>query len=167
MNRLMGRRNLVLGLFFGLPLMACMRVRADVAKPTDVLELITEEEAAAGPYTGKPPMLSKAFDAPVIRIESPEITREQVPRLRAPIKIRVDFEPAEGRAIDPESLKLTYLGGFPFGTIDKTKLVKPYFHENKIVADNVSVPKGHHTLRLAIADTAGGRAEVEFNFIVD
>jgi hypothetical protein len=76
----------------------------------------------------------------------------------------VRFVPEAGAAIDPRSFRATY--GFLGIDITARLLQHARFGGPELIADNVDVPMGSHTVTIAIADTPGHEARRTFQFSV-
>ncbi|HIJ59833.1 MAG TPA: hypothetical protein HPP56_04375 [Nitrospirae bacterium] len=96
---------------------------------------------------------------PTLDIISPELSGV----CKSPMKIDIKFTPKEGSFINFSSLKVELLKIIP---IDITHMVKPYTTEKGILAENISLPKGMHKLKLTLCDNLGGKTQVVYNVTV-
>jgi hypothetical protein len=108
------------------------------------VRLITDEEARA-PNQAVP--------------STRAITRGPGVRLMTPAEVhgrsfalKLAFEPRGGAAIDPQSLKVEYLKQPP---VDLTPRVRAGLQGLTIDLPQVTVPSGHHPLRVSIRDAEG------------
>ncbi|MBW1879220.1 MAG: hypothetical protein JRJ84_12730 [Deltaproteobacteria bacterium] len=117
--------------------------------PIEVLDLITEEEAAQpdAPPTRGP--VVDLTDGPVIRVESPE----DGATYGGPFPVRVEFLPgSNGLNPDFETLHVVYVKAMK---INITGRVKKFLNDNAIEVPSANAPNGRHTLRLYIEDVGG------------
>ena len=154
MNRLYGAWlpcALSLGLIcFGLA------VRGQTAGPSQIW-LVTPEEAALPPAAeaasltrGAPTEISREVSdlGPLIEILKPT---EGV-TLSSPTEITVRFTP-KGDPIDWGTLHIWLV---KLINIDITDRVRPYVTSGGIEIPDAQLPRGHHTVRISLADMTGG-----------
>jgi len=142
-------RRCCLVAFVSLLVFACIQTAS--AERSDILELITTEEAA----TPELPPSALHIDV-ALPGEGPEVdvlTPENGKPYKPPVEISIRFIPKDGADIDLSTLKVEYL---KFITIDLTKRVRPYATKEGIEIPKTSLPSGTHTIRLTIGDVSGG-----------
>jgi hypothetical protein len=112
-------------------------------------ELITQEElklenshphpAAAPKQTGQP-------GAPTIEVKQPDISKP----VKAPVSIKILFNPQIGAAINPKSFRATY-GWLGIDITDRI-LAHAQINSSGLTADNADIPPGQYRVTLQIAD---------------
>ena len=82
--------------------------------------------------------------------------------MASPLPLLIKFVPRNNVAIDPASVKLTYLKSKP---IDLTERIKKHVTEDGIDMSQAEVPPGTHIIRLDILDKQGrsGTAMIRLN----
>lgn len=122
------------------------------ALPAQAFQLITQAEAAL-PAAPTPDIgLRGLTRGPDVDQRSP--SPEAVTPL-GPLTLDVTFEPHNGVAVDPGTVKVTYLKE---PAIDLTQRLKPYITATGIKAGDVGIPPGTHMIRIDLADTQGRTA---------
>lgn len=140
--------------------MLCVLLAATVGRgPTAAAQefwLVTREEAAMPPAPEEQVAPRGLFEAgreepdtgPLIDVLKPLIGKVQ----SAPLEILVRFEPRTA-PVDLSSLKVTLMKFIP---IDLTDRVRPYASLEGIRIPDARLPSGEHTVRISVADNAGG-----------
>ena len=137
-------------------LIALLAVPA-VAQP---YELITPDEDArdrAAPKVPGPPDLPAP---PVIELVRPDISQA----VQNPVSIELRFNAVGGPAIDMATFRVTY--GWLGINITNRILEHATHQSDGLVANNVSLPAGDHSVTVSIANTAGKTASKTFRFSV-
>jgi hypothetical protein len=114
-----------------------------------VLVLISEAEAKlpASPDSG---MATRGLTrGPGIEMISPALGASNV---KSPLPLKIKFVGRNNVAVDPASVKLTYL---KFPVVDLTPRIKSYLTKDGIEMPQAEVPPGTHVLRLEMKDTEG------------
>jgi hypothetical protein len=152
------------------------------AAAAPAFDLVTESEAAK--WNGGTPAPSAEFrtrdfnaddaspncgstadndaENPRIRIRAPTLEKPLI----APIDIDLEFIPAGGTPIRPETLRVCYVGAV---TMDITRRItdRGSVTEHGLHVSGVQLPHGRHHLVLIIADQRGrlARRDAEFNVL--
>lgn len=114
--------------------------------------LISEAEAKL-PQAQDSSMATRGLTrGPAIELISPAIGTTSV---KSPLPLKIKFTGRNNIAIDPASVKLTYLKAPP---VDLTERVKSYVSKDGIDMAAAEVPPGTHVLRLDVKDTEGRTA---------
>jgi hypothetical protein len=92
---------------------------------------------------------------PEVVIVSPDLQGE----CRSPVSIVARFTPLSGHEVDLSTLKVEWL---KFITFDLTSKVRPFATQEGIMAEEVSLPRGRHKLRISLGDTGGGLTQLLF-----
>lgn len=116
------------------------------------VQLITEEEARL-PAAPKIATRGGITRGPSISVVSPD-PRSQI---RPPFAMTVQFRAHGGSAIDPTSVKVTYLKK---PAVDLTSRLKPAISASGIAMEGIDVPAGTHDIRIDVTD-ADGRTKSE------
>jgi hypothetical protein len=98
--------------------------------------------------------------APKIVVEEPDPTKP----IKAPITIRIKFEPQGDAKIDPSSFRATY--GFFALDITQRIIENAKVTTTGIVATNANIPPGRYSVTLQIADNKRRVGVQNFNFTV-
>lgn len=106
-----------------------------------VLALLSALIISASPAHGS--------DGPVIIVVSPQ----DGAKITAPFDVDVRFVPSPDAVVNPSSVKVEV--GKIFGDVDVTEKVRPYLSTEGIHIGEADFPKGHHTLKLSVADDKG------------
>ena len=103
-------------------------------------------------------------DAPAIVLHAPRDGGTYA----SPLGIDIGFQPADGVAIDPSTLKVTVVTHTLIGDLsfDITDDVSLYASAAGIRARRARIPAGEHTVTISIADTLQRRAERQLKIIV-
>ena len=103
-------------------------------------------------------------DAPAIVLHTPRDGGTYA----SPLGIDIGFQPADGVAIDPSTLKVTVVTHTLIGDLsfDITDDVSPYVSAGGIRARRARIPAGEHTVTISVADTLQRRAERQLTIIV-
>jgi hypothetical protein len=125
------------GLFIGL---ACSGARAEM--------LISEAEARLPASPDASMTMRGLTRGPGIEQISPDPDRGA----KAPLALKVKFLTRNNVAVDPASVKLTYLKASP---VDLTERVKPHLTPEGITMNAADVPPGTHLVRIELKDTNG------------
>jgi hypothetical protein len=91
---------------------------------------------------------SQRHMGPQIVVRSPQ----EGARITAPFELDIQFMSAKGAAIDLDSLRVHFRKVW---NIDITDYVRPYVSPEGIRMTNATLPRGRHTVTLAIADNQG------------
>lgn len=91
---------------------------------------------------------SQRHKGPQIVVRSPQ----EGARITAPFELDIQFMSAKGAAIDLDSLRVHFRKVW---NIDITDYVRPYVSPEGIRMTNATLPRGRHTVTLAIADDQG------------
>jgi len=97
---------------------------------------------------------------PLIQLLRPDISRP----ISNPTTIEVQFSAGSGPAIDMRTFKATY--GWLGINITNRLLAHARMTPNTLLAKNVDLPLGQHSVTLSIANTAGKAASRTFRFSV-
>jgi len=120
--------------------------------------LVTPEESAQAVSRAVTPIVNDP-EGPTINVREPGVVKEVKP----PVTIDVVFEPKEGKSIDFNTLKITYLKLFG---IDITDRMKPYITPTGLHSANAKLPPGDHNIEIAVQDTEGKKTTQRFSFKV-
>lgn len=131
-------------------------------------ELISKTEHAKflGNRSDKPnnilfrSLSNKTENLPDIKILQPQLGEEIV----SPTNIEITFKAKNNATIDIASLKFLY-GWLGFDITDRIKK-NSKITVTGLSANNVTLPKGEHVIRVKISDNEGRSAEKEIEFIV-
>ncbi len=93
--------------------------------------------------------------SPKINIHKPSISNA----VTSPINIDISFEADEGATIDIESIEVLY--GWLFDITDRIK-EHGQLSAKGLLASNVTLPEGNHTIKLVIKDNKGRKGVKEF-----
>lgn len=111
--------------------------------------LITEAEAAL-PSPGDSMMATRGLTrGPAVEQVAPSPDSKGV---KAPFPLKVSFAGRNNVAIDPSSVKVTYLRS---PSVDLTERIKAHVTPDGIEMPEVEVPPGTHVLRLDVRDQQG------------
>ncbi len=110
------------------------------------MELITDAEARL-PSAYAENKRAGLTRGPGIEIESPARAVD-----KAAMALKVGFKPRGGVAIDPKSVRVTYMKS---PAVDLTERVRSHVSESGIAIDAARVPAGEHQLKVDVADTEG------------
>ncbi len=137
-------------------------------------ELVTSEEHKEQKTKGgksqpmpdpKPAPAPEAKSAPpgppVIELVRPDL---KLNPFASPIDLRIRFQPADGRKIDIESLKILY-GFFALDITDRV-LKHGEISPEGVAAPGAELPAGSHSITVQISDDAGLRGERDFSFTI-
>jgi hypothetical protein len=97
---------------------------------------------------------------PGIEVLSPAQGAENV---KSPLALKVKFVARNNVAIDPASVKLTYIRT---PAVDLTERVKPFLTKDGIDMAKADVPPGKHLLRIDVKDADGRTASSTFTLSV-
>ena len=111
--------------------------------------LISETEAKL-PLSPDSGMATRGLTrGPAVEMISPALGASNV---KSPLPLKIKFTGRNNIAIDPASVKLTYLR---FPTVDVTERIKSYVTKDGIDMAQAEVPPGTHVLRLDVKDAEG------------
>jgi hypothetical protein len=110
--------------------------------------LISEAEAKLPPSPDAGMTMRGLTRGPGIEQLSPDPDRGAA----APFPLKVKFMARNNVAIDPASVKLTYLKASP---VDLTERIKPHLSADGISMNAAEVPPGTHVIRIEVKDTNG------------
>jgi hypothetical protein len=117
--------------------------------PANELQLITQAEASLPAAPATQIAMRGLTRGPSVDQLSPSPTA-LIPL--GPLTFNIAFEAHNGSAVDPTTVKLTYLKQ---PAIDLTQRLRPYITAAGIKASDVDVPPGVHAIRIDLADTQG------------
>lgn len=113
-------------------------------------QLLISEAEAKLPQAQEASITTRGITrGPAIELVSPALGTTNV---KSPIPLSIKFTGRNNIAIDPASVKLTYL---KFPHVDLTERIKSYVTKDGIEMKAAEVPPGNHTLRLEVKDTEG------------
>jgi len=128
-------------------------------------QLVSESEYQSQIGFKRPPVLNRGFavtskGSPKINIKKPTISGEVV----SPTNIEISFEAGEGAEIELDSLEVLY----GWLALDITDRIKKHaeLSAKGLVASNVSLPEGDHTITIVIKDSKGRETEKELSFSI-
>ncbi|MFM7433265.1 MAG: hypothetical protein ACKO3O_07195 [Gammaproteobacteria bacterium] len=155
------RRQFIGGLAV-LGLVSLQFVAAGLALANEPLVLVTEAELQASMAAPEPlfPRFTPEPGAPKILVDTPKINAA----LASPIALKLRFEPAPGTSIRPETFKVKYgslridITARITGSTDVTPL--------GLEISQATLPKGKHTMVIAIEDAVGRLNERQLQFVV-
>jgi hypothetical protein len=136
-------RRMILGAGFAAAVLACIQ-----AQQAHAQVLITQSEAQLPASPDAPMTMRGLTRGPGIEQVSPSPDQ----RVRSPLPFKIRFLIRNKVAIDPASVKLTYLKAKP---IDLTERIKKYLKPDGIDMQRAEVPPGTHVLRLDVKDQQG------------
>jgi len=136
-------RGTALAIAFWALALACMPAPAALAEV-----LITKEEASlpASPNVGM--TMRGLTRGPGIEQMSPKPNQQ----VTSPLPFKVHFQVRNQIAIDPATVKLTYLKAKP---VDLTERIRKHLKPDGIEMSEAEVPPGTHMLRLDLKDQKG------------
>ena len=118
------------------------------AEPARADVLITRAEAAQPSPVTLGSNTRGLTRGPGIEQVSPDPDRD----VASPVPLRIKFVIRNNVAIDPASIKLTYLKANP---IDLTERIRKHLTPEGIVMERAEVPPGKHSMRLEVTDKQG------------
>jgi hypothetical protein len=140
----MHRRTLIAGVL-AITGTLCATIRRSAAWVLFTPDEINRERAA--PHNEPIPFALPPPNAPVIKVEEPDLTKP----IKPPVTIRVTFQAqGKGAVIDPESFQATY-GWLRIPITDRI-LEHSTLSASGLVATNVEFPPGSYSVTLQIAD---------------
>ena len=122
--------------------------------------LISEAEAKLPPPSDTRMATRGLTRGPGIEIISPAPGTQGV---KSPLPLKIKFIGRNSVAIDPASVKLTYLR---VPSVDLTDRVKSHVTKDGIDMAQADVPPGNHLLRVDVKDTEGRAASSTFTLLV-
>jgi len=135
---------------------------ARAAPASEPLVLVTEEELQASMAAPEPlfPRFTPEPGAPRILVDTPKVNAS----LGSPIALKLRFEPAKGTSIRPETFKVKY-GSL---RIDITARItgSTEVTPRGLEVSQAVLPKGKHTMVIAIEDAVGRLNERQLQFVV-
>jgi hypothetical protein len=137
------KRFLATAIFLSLPF------ALTVPAPANELQLITQAEASLPAAPATQIAMRGLTRGPSVDQLSPSPTAMSP---LGPLTFNIAFEAHNGAAVDPATVKLTYLKE---PAIDLTQRLRPYITATGIKASEVDVPPGVHAIRIDLADTQG------------
>jgi hypothetical protein len=111
--------------------------------------LISESEAMLPPASDAGMATRGITRGPGIDLVSPG---KGAQNLSSPVALKIRFMARNNVAIDPASVKLTYLRK---PSVDLTSRVKPFLSKDGIDMAKAEVPPGRHLIRIDVKDTEG------------
>jgi len=127
------------------------------ATPASAATLISAEEAGLPPAAF--PAQSRGITrGPTLKLESPEGP------VASPFKLVVSFAAFGGAAIQPDSVKLTYLRN---PSVDLTGRVKAYVTPQGLGITAAEAPPGKHDLLLEVADSNQRVVKLPITIVVE
>lgn len=124
-------------------------------------ELITPEEDARDKAAPKVPPPSDLPAPPVIELVRPADLSQPI---QNPVTIELRFAAGSGPAINMQSFRATY--GWLGINITSRILEHATYASDSLVAENVELPAGDHSVTVSIANTAGKTASKTFRFSI-
>jgi len=145
----------------GLKLMAlCLATVGTASFAQEPLLLVTEAEMQASLAAPEPlfPRFTPEPGAPRILVDAPKVNTS----VTSPTTLKLRFEPESGTTIRPETFKVKY-GSL---RIDITARItgSTAVTEQGFAVDKAALPKGRHTLVIAIEDGVGRLSERQLQF---
>lgn len=126
------------------------------ASTADRFMLVSPEEFAqsqAAPQFEPKAMLLPEPGAPEIVVLSPVAQS----KIRTPMDIRLAFVPADGAAIDPDSLRILY-GWLKLDITDRV-MKHAKFSPSELSASGADIPAGNHKIVIRVSDDKGRTGE--------
>ena len=120
------------------------------------LELITDAEAKL-PSAYQETKRAGVTRGPGIDVASPSGTVK-----KNALALKVDFKARGGAAIDPKTVRVTYLKNPP---VDLTARVQSAVTATGIALEGAQVPAGEHQLRVDVSDSEGRASSKLVNFV--
>jgi len=136
-------RRIILGIAAG-----AIALMGSPATPALADVLITEAEAKLPASPNVSMAMRGLTRGPGIQQMSPSPNRG----VKSPLPLKIKFLIRNKVAIDPESVKLTYLKLKP---VDLTERIRKHLTPDGIEMNEAEVPPGTHTLRLDLRDQRG------------
>ncbi|MDC9729763.1 MAG: hypothetical protein PSN04_10640 [Methyloprofundus sp.] len=129
-------------------------------------QLITETEYRDQLSFERPYVRTRGFKtvkkgSPKININKPAITG----KVASPTNIEISFEADDGATIDVESLEVLY-GWLSLNITDRIK-EHAKLSAQGLLASNVTLPEGDHTIKIVIKDNKGRESIEEFSFSIE
>jgi len=128
-------------------------------------QLISDSEYQKQVGFKRPPVLTRGITvtpkgSPKISIKKPTISGV----VASPTNIEISFEADEGAQIEVDSLEVLY----GWLALDITDRIKQHaeLSVKGLVASNVSLPEGDHTITIVIKDSKGRATEKELSFSI-
>lgn len=147
-------RRIVLSLAAAGLALSCLTV---VPASADVLITKAESDLPAAPGSaGNTRGLTRG---PGIELVSPS----PIQSVTSPMPLRIKFQPRNNVAIDPDSVKVTYLKANP---VDLTSRIKRYVTQTGIDMAQAEVPPGTHLMRVDVTDQQGRSSSSVFKVTV-
>ena len=145
-------RNRLLATIF---LVASVAALASSSMPAHASHvLITEEEAKLPPPRGAVAADRRGITrGPRIDVVMP------ADQVHSPVHLQLKFESFGGAKIDPDSVKVTYLGT---PNVDLTPRIKPFVQPTGIDMPDAELPAGDHMVRVDIKDSDGRAGSMSF-----
>ena len=116
--------------------------------------LISEEEA-------KLPAAVEVSQRAITR--GPTVHMINSSEVKSPFDLQLRFEAHGGAAIEPGSIKVTYLKAPP---VDITNRIKPFVSADGITFVNAEAPNGEHDIRVDVKDSEGRATSTKFTLDV-
>jgi hypothetical protein len=139
----------------------CATALLFAAGQTHAIELITPQEAALPDAAGARPLDMRGITrGPKILVLSPAPDAGAV---RSPVNLLLKFETYGGAAIDPLSVKVTYL---KTPAINLTQRISTSVTPNGIEVHAAEAPPGTHYIRVEVKDSAGRVGSIIFPMMV-
>ena len=130
---------------------------ADVLAQASTLVLISEAEASR-------PKRQMEFKDSLERGPKVRLIAPSNGAVHSPLRFVIQFQSFGGRAVDPQSVKVTYLTN---PAVDLTARLQPYINSAGIEVDAALVPAGMHPLQIELKDNEGHFGSAEINLIVE
>ncbi|NDE00168.1 MAG: hypothetical protein EBZ91_00080 [Gammaproteobacteria bacterium] len=138
----------------------CIATAATATWAQEPLMLVTEAEMQASLAAPEPlfPRFTPEPGAPRILVDAPKLNTS----VSSPTTLKLRFEPETGTTIRPETFKVRY-GSL---RIDITARItgSTTVTEQGFAVDKAALPKGRHTLIVAIEDGVGRLSERQLQF---
>jgi len=127
-------------------------------------ELITVEEAAQNAHPPADFSFPKA--ALVVKPPSIEIRQPNTRHLASPFDIDIRFVPEPGSRVKSDTLRIFY-GWMAVDITDRVRAWGTTINAQGITAKGATVPPGHHTLTIQVADDRERVGKTELSFSVE
>lgn len=126
----------------------------------DAETLITAQEAAL-PAAADTALATRGVTrGPKIELASPAA---QGGTVKSPVDLKLKFQSFGGTAVDPDSVKVTYLKQ---PAVDLTPRLRKYIKPGGIEMPSAELPPGQHELRVSVKDSDGRTGTTTLKLVV-
>ncbi|MBS0525069.1 MAG: hypothetical protein JSS04_15695 [Proteobacteria bacterium] len=126
----------------------------------DAETLITAQEAAL-PAAADTALATRGVTrGPKIELASPAA---QGGTVKSPVDLKLKFQSFGGTAVDPDSVKVTYLKQ---PAVDLTPRLRKYIKPGGIEMPSAELPPGQHELRVSVKDSDGRTGTTPLKLVV-